>query len=79
LAERNPVAEIQPLTFCPHVRSELWRLDAKDLPLLLRAWTVMWAVSLPGWPLQMMALTFVRTGELIGAKWGDFDALEAAR
>lgn len=59
--------------------SDVWRrLDAKDLPQLLRDMDGYVGGEHTRLALQLMALTFVRTGELIGAKRGEFD-LDAAR
>ena len=54
------------------------RVDAKELPNLLRAIEVYQGTHVTRLALKLMALTFVPTGELIGAKWTEFD-LEAAR
>jgi integrase len=58
-------------------KSNFARLDAKEMPELLRK-----IRSYPGSPytrmtMELMALTFVRTGELIAAHWDEFD-LDAA-
>ncbi|UHL65574.1 tyrosine-type recombinase/integrase [Paralcaligenes sp. KSB-10] len=79
LAERNPVADIQPSDILPARKKRNYaRLDAKDLPQLLRDMDAYVGGEHTRLALQLMALTFVRTGELIGAKWGEFD-LDAAR
>jgi len=53
-------------------------VDAKELPALLRAIEVYQGTHVTRLAVKLMALTFVRTGELIGAKWSEFN-LEAAR
>ena len=53
-------------------------MDAKELPNLLRAIEVYQGTHVTRLALKLMALTFVRTSELIGAKWAEFD-LESAR
>ena len=79
LAERNPVADIQPSDILPARKKRNYaRLDAKDLPQLLRDMDAYVGGEHTRLALQLMALTFVRTGELIGAKWSEFD-LDAAR
>lgn len=75
--ERNPAADVRPGDALKPRRKEHYaRLDAKELPELLRK-----IEAYPGSPwtrgaLKLIALTFVRTGELIGARWDEFD-LEA--
>jgi integrase len=74
--ERNPVADIKPRDILkPSQHTNFARIDAKELPNLLRRIEIY-----QGTPVRRIAikLTFVRTGELIGAKWSEFD-LEAKR
>jgi integrase len=52
--------------------------DTKELPNLLRQIEVYQGTHVTRLAMKLMALTFVRTSELIGAKWSEFD-LEAAR
>jgi integrase len=54
------------------------RIDAKELPALLRAIEVYEGRQLTRLAIKLMALTFVRTSELIGARWDEFD-FEAMR
>ena len=49
------------------------RVDAKDLPGLLRKIEVYQGTHITRIALKLIALTFVRTGELIGARWSEFD------
>lgn len=73
LAERNPVADIQPSDILPARKKRNYsRIDAKELPQLLRDMDAYVGGEHTRLALQLMALTFVRTGELIGAKWGEF-------
>lgn len=78
LVERNPARDVKPeTTLKPRTTTHYARLDARELPELLRKMH-----SYPGTPftryaMQLMALTFVRTGELIAARWDEFD-LDAA-
>jgi integrase len=77
LTGRNPAADFRPgdVISTPQKRN-FARISAKDLPELLRA-----IEAYPGTPItriaiKLLALTFVRTSELIGARWDevDFDA-----
>lgn len=76
--ERNPAKDVRPgAALKPRKKGHFARLDAKELPELLRKIEVY-----PGTPytrqgMKLMALTFVRTGELIAARWEEFD-LDAA-
>ena len=54
------------------------RIDAKELPNLLRRIEVYQGTHVTRLALKLMALTFVRTSELIGARWSEFN-LKAAR
>jgi integrase len=54
------------------------RLDAKELPSLLRSIEVYQGTHVTRLAMKLMSLTFVRTSELIGARWAEFD-LEAVR
>jgi len=78
-ARRNPASEIRPSDILKSSRKVNYaRVDAKELPNLLRAIEVYKGTHVTRLALKLMALTFVRTSELIGAKWAEFD-LEAAR
>lgn len=78
-AKRNPASEIRPADILrPTRKTNLARIDAKDLPGLLRAIEVYQGKHVTRLAMKLMAMTFVRTSELIGAKWSEFD-LEAAR
>jgi integrase len=78
-ATRNPANEIKPSDVLrPTTKVNLARIDAKDLAGLLRAIEVYQGTHVTRLALKLIALTFVRTTELIGAKWSEFD-LEAAR
>jgi integrase len=54
------------------------RIDAKELPNLLRAIEVYRGAPVTRFAIKLIALTFVRTSELIGARWSEFD-LEGGR
>lgn len=78
-AERNPCAEIKPSDVLrPVAKTNLARVDAKELPTLLRAIEVYRGKVLTRLAMKLLALTFVRTSELIGAQWGEID-VEAKR
>ena len=78
-AKRNPAKEIEPRDILKaSVKTNYARVDAKQLPDLLRAIEVYRGTHVTRLAMKVMALTFVRTSELIGAKWSEFD-LEAKR
>jgi integrase len=78
-SKRNPASEIRPSDILKTTRKVNYaRVDAKELPALLRAIEVYRGTHLTRLAIKLMALTFVRTSELIGAKWAEFD-LESAR
>jgi integrase len=71
---RNPAAEIKPRDVLKAtVKENYARVDAKDLPALLRQMEVYQGTHVTRLALKLMALTFVRTSELIGARWSEFD------
>ena len=79
LAQRNPVAEIRPADILkPCKKRNYPRVTAKELPELLRAIDGYVGGEHTRLALQLMALTFVRTSELICARWPEFD-LKASR
>ncbi|MFO3796012.1 MAG: tyrosine-type recombinase/integrase, partial [Anaerolineales bacterium] len=49
------------------------RLDSKELPELLRKIEVYNGSTVTRVAIKLMAMTFVRTSELIGARWEEFD------
>ena len=76
-AKRNPASEIKPsdiLKTSPKINYA--RIDAKELPTLLRAIEVYQGKHITRLALKLMAMTFVRTSELIGARWSEFDLKE---
>jgi integrase len=76
---RNPASEIRPSDVLKSGRKVNYaRVDARELPDLLRAIEVYQGTHVTRLALKLMALTFVRTSELIGATWAEFDT-EAAR
>jgi len=75
-AKHNPVAEIKPADILKsHKRRNYARVGAKELPELLRAIDGYVGAEHTRLALQFMALTFVRTSELIGARWSEFDLI----
>jgi integrase len=79
-ATRNPASEIRPSDILKSTRKANYaRVDARELPELLRAIEVYQGTHVTRLALKLMALTFVRTSELIGAKWAEFDLDDAAR
>ncbi|MBS3996692.1 MAG: tyrosine-type recombinase/integrase [Hydrogenophaga sp.] len=79
LATRNPAADIKPGDILASRKKENYaRLDAKELPELMRRIEGYQGTPTTRLALKLIALTFVRTSELIGARWKEFD-LAAAR
>jgi integrase len=73
-SHRNPAADIRPSDILkPTRKTNMARIDAKELPALLRAIEVYEGRQLTRLAMKVMALTFVRTSELIGASWDEFD------
>lgn len=78
IIERNPAADVKPSdALKPRKKTHYARLDAKELPELLRKIAVYQGTPYTRLAIELMALTFVRTGELINATWSEFD-VEAA-
>lgn len=77
LAERNPAADIKPSDVLkPTKKTNYARLDQKELPELLRKIDEYDGQPLTKLALQLMALTFVRTSELIGTRWDEIDLIK---
>ena len=78
-ATRNPATDIKPNdVLTPRKKENYARIDARELPDLLRKIEGYQGSPTTRLAMKLMALTFVRTGELIGARWDEFD-LEAGR
>lgn len=76
---RNPAADVKPAdVLAPRRKTNYARIDARELPALLRKIEGYQGTPTTRLAMKLMALTFVRTGELIGARWEEFD-LDAAR
>ena len=79
LASRNPVADFRPGdVLTSRKKTNYARLDGKELPELLRHIEGYQGSSVTRLALKLMAMTFVRTSELIEARWSEID-LDAAR
>jgi integrase len=73
-SSRNPVAEFKPSdVLLPTKKENYARVDAKDLPDLLRAIEVYRGKVITRLAMKLLALTFVRTSELIEARWEEID------
>ena len=78
-ATRNPATEIKPSdVLASRQKQNLARIDGKELPQLLRHIDGYSGAAITRLAMKLMAMTFVRTTELIGARWVEFD-LESAR
>ncbi|OGB02148.1 MAG: integrase [Burkholderiales bacterium RIFCSPHIGHO2_12_FULL_69_20] len=78
LAERNPVADVKPGDVLkPRTVENFARVGAAELPELMRHINAYEGALPTRMALRLMALTFVRTSELIEAQWREFD-LDAA-
>jgi integrase len=77
--KRNPCADIKPGDILKTARSvNFARVNSAQLPALLKAIEVYEGRALTRLATKMLALTFVRTSELIGARWSEID-IEARR
>lgn len=78
LIERNPATDVKPSDTLKSRRKENYaRLDEKELPELLRKMEAYQGGPYTRLAMQLMCLTFVRTSELIKARWQDFDLTAA--
>ncbi|WP_128000931.1 tyrosine-type recombinase/integrase [Piscinibacter defluvii] len=78
MIERNPARDVRPgAALKPRTKGEFARLEPKDMPELLRKMQAYPGSVFTRYALELMARTFVRTGELIAARWDEFD-LDAA-
>ena len=74
IAERNPAVDVKPSDILPSRRQTNYaRVEAKELPALLRAIEAYQGTPVTRLAIKLLALTFVRTSELIGARWDEFD------
>ena len=73
-SRRNPASEIRPGDVLKSTRKVNYsRVDACELPELLRAIEVYQGTHVTRLAIKLMAFTFVRTSELIGARRSEFD------
>jgi integrase len=78
-ATRNPAAEVKPRDILkPRKKENYARVEAKALPELLRAIESYQGKNMTRLAMKLLALTFVRTRELVEAPWCELD-LDAAR
>jgi integrase len=74
LAQRNPAADIRPSDLlASRQKRNMARIDGKELPELMRRIDAYQGTPVTRLAMKLMALTFVRTSELIGARWEEFD------
>ena len=74
LAKRNPAADIKPSDVLPsRQKQNMARIDGKELPELMRRIDAYQGTPITRMAMKLMAMTFVRTTELIGARWDEFD------
>ena len=72
--KRNPATDIRPGDVLKSTRKvNMARVNAAELPALLKAIEVYRGKVVTRLAMKLMALTFVRTSELIGARWDEFD------
>ncbi len=72
--ETNPAAHIRPGDILPGKSKKNYaRIDGKDLPDLLRRINAYSGTPITRLAMQLLARTFVRTSELIQARWDEFD------
>jgi integrase len=76
--ERDPAPDLRG-ALTPHKSGHQAAVTPEELPELLRAIDGYGNTGdkLTGYALKMLALTFVRTNELIGAEWSEFDVESA--
>lgn len=78
-AKRNPAADFRPSDVLkPHKKVNMARIDVQELPALLRAIETYRGKVVTRLAMNLLALTFVRTSELIEARWDEID-FEARR
>jgi integrase len=77
LAEQNPAAAFRPGDILKQrVTTNFARVNASELPLLLKKIYLYDGSHFVRLALQLMALVFVRTGEMIPAQWAEIDRRE---
>lgn len=79
MATRNPVKDFKPGDVLLSVpKTNYARIDQRELPTLLRKLELYQGTQVTRLAMKLLALTFVRTTELINAPWTEFD-FEAKR
>ena len=74
LAKRNPATDIKPSDVLPsRHKQNMARIDGRELPELMRRIDAYQGTPVTRMAMKLMAMTFVRTTELIGARWDEFD------
>jgi integrase len=74
LSKRNPASDFKPGDVLKSTRKVNYaRIEAKELPALLRAIEIYQGTHTTRLAMKLMAFTFVRTSELIGARWEEID------
>ena len=74
MADHNPARDIEPGdVLAPVVEHNYARVAPERLPVLLQAINRYDGHERTRLALHLMSLTFLRTGELIGARWAEFD------
>jgi len=74
LAKRNPANDIKPSdVLASRQKQNMARIDGKELPELMRRIDAYQGTPVTRMAMKLMAMTFVRTTELIGARWEEFD------
>ena len=77
LAKRNPATDIKPAdVLASRQKQNLARIESRELPELLRHIDAYRGTATTRLAMKLMAMTFVRTTELIGARWEEFDLEE---
>jgi len=77
-AQRNPAADVRPSdALKARSKTHYARVKAKELPELMRKIEACRGTPITRLAMKLTALTFVRTSELIAARWDEFD-VEAA-
>lgn len=78
LASRNPASDIKPGDVIQaRRRTNFARVEGKELPELLHKIEAYPGAVTTRIAMKLMAMTFVRTSELIGARWEEFDLVGA--
>jgi integrase len=77
--EHNPAKQFKPSVILQAVpKTNYARIDAKELSTLLKRIEIYQGTPVTRLAMKLLAMIFVRTTELIEAKWSEFD-LEAGR